>query len=260
MPKGRGFAPPTASDGIWFRHRGLPDPGPPLRASSTTTGLMLMGPWHDQMNTYPPPPPASYSDKNSKRNFKLSNNFSAHDNRNSFQDHGVYFGDGRTDRCLGKRNTAPPDRQHYTNKDYLKHRGRTSVDFMYHTVYDADYEGKNTESPPTRRRFPRIHDEGQSGLAKLNTSTTDWYNNNKEGASFRTPLQVLAVSQEPFLPQNKWKYSYHGKPDVYPPYDRTENKYLYPSWAKSLPLQEKPVDMTGSWSKDVKKTEVIAHH
>ncbi len=28
-----------------------------------------------------------------QRNFKLSNGFSAHDNRHSFQGHGVYFGD-----------------------------------------------------------------------------------------------------------------------------------------------------------------------
>lgn len=254
MPKGRGFAPPTESDGIWFRHRGLPDPGPPLRSSSTTTGLMLMGPWHEQMKAYPPQPPQSYADKNTARNFKLSNNFSAHDNRNSFQDHGVYFGNGQTDRTLGKRNTAPPERQHYTNKDYLKHRGRTAVDFSYLTEYDKFYKGEPTETPPTRRRFPREHAEGTSGLAKLNTSTTDWFQQEPQ-TKFRTPLQVLAVSQEPFLPANRWKYSYHGLSKCYPPYDRAENKYLYPSWAQSIPIEKGSNQAPSGYN-----TQIVAHH
>lgn len=73
---------------------------------------MLSGPY---TNTgYPPSPPPTYTSRdkvsyiflfylnkvcmilrphNILQNFKNSNNFSDHDNRNSFQDHGVYFGD-----------------------------------------------------------------------------------------------------------------------------------------------------------------------
>jgi len=198
---------------------------------------MLTGPWHDEMRTYPPRPPRPYTEKDS-RNFKLSNNFSAHDNRHSFQDHGVYFGDGDMSRSLGKRSTASPLRQHGTDKDYLKHRGRVIVNHEYNTIYDSDFQGQATAEPPTRRRFPRQHKEGAPGLAKLTTSTTRW--SEEASPELKTSTQVLAVSQEPFLPANHWKYSYHTNAPhalnkCYPPYDRPENKDLYPSWAQSTP-------------------------
>jgi len=236
MPKGRINVPPTKADGIWFQHRGLPDEGPPLRASATTTGCMLTGPWHDNTSKYPPVPPQPYTEKD-QRNFKLSNNFSAHDNRHFLQDHGVYFGNGVDTRVLGKRNKAPTARQHHTGHDYLKHNSRAPFDFDYNTVYDSDFLGKLTAEPPTRRRFPREHAEGVSSLVepvKLSTVTTGWSEN--VNAEKETPLQVLAVSQEPFLPANKWKYSYHGRSKCYPHYENKPIINPYPNWCRDAPL------------------------
>ena len=141
---------------------------------------------------------------------------------------------GQDSRTLGKRLTAPPDRQHYTEKQYLKHNGRLPVDFEDKTVYRSDYLGQATSAPPTMRRFPRIHKEGVPGMAKLDTTTTDWFR--EPDVPHRTPLHVLAVSQEPFLPPNHFKYSYHGRSNCYPPYNRGGDRLLpYPSWTLQDP-------------------------
>ena len=50
------------------------------------------------------------------------------------------------------------------------------------------------------------------------TTTTDWHKDTPPDA--QTRLDVLAASQEPFLPHNSWKYSFKGPHAVYPPYDR----------------------------------------
>ena len=135
---------------------------------------------------------------------------------------------GQDTRYLGKRLTAPTFRQHHTEKDMFKHYGRVVSDFDYNSIYSVNYEGNQSTQNPTRRRFPKIHKQGLPSLAKLDTTTTDWFK--EPDVPHTTPLQVLATSQEPFLGPNKWKYSNHGLSKCYPPYDKVDKDKPYPIW------------------------------
>lgn len=227
MPKGRGFAPPIDHDGNWFQHRGLPPESRRTREVTTSTGIMLKAPFDPSDSSYPPKPPSAYHHKDAV-NFQKTNAFSAHDNRNSFQNHGVYFGDGSGTRTLGKRLTAPTQRQHYTDKDNIKHNSRQAINFDYNTNYGIEYEGNQSTGRPSHRRFPKVHNEGTTGLAKLDTTTTDWFKN--PDVPHKTPLHVMAVAQEPFLGHNKWKYSNHGLSKCYPPYDKVNSREPFAFW------------------------------
>ncbi|XP_048746081.1 uncharacterized protein LOC125658732 isoform X2 [Ostrea edulis] len=151
-------------------------------------------------------------------NYRTSNKFSEHDNRNAFQDHGVYFGSGRDERTLGRKITLPELRLHHSEKTFLKHHSRNPVDADLNTNYRVAYIGQPTEHPPVHRRFARKYKEPETGSIKLQTTTTDWYK--PPEVPHRTSTRVLAVSQEPFPKHNPWKYSNHGMRDIYPPYER----------------------------------------
>lgn len=237
MPKGRSFAPPTGTDGIWFHHRGLPEIQL-SREDGTSTGFMLTAPFRDSTSCYPPAPPQPYHSKDTG-SFSTSNLFSAHDNRHSFQDHGVYFEDGRLDRSLGRRLTAPNYRQHSTEQDALAHLGRgQAYGGDYHTVHGRNYTGRRCDSPPSQRRFPKVHPDPQEGCITPSTKTTSWFPDSD--IIHKTPTHVLAVSQEPFLKPNRWKYSYHGLHKCYPPYERINSqRESFPSW-----LLEEPSDQS----------------
>ncbi|XP_074642730.1 testis-expressed protein 36-like isoform X2 [Tubulanus polymorphus] len=230
MPKGRSFAPDTHGDGVWFHHRGLTDPGPLRREKDTTQGLMFTTPYMTEYKRVPFPPPAPYLQKES-RNYKRDNPFSMHNNRHSLQDHGVYFGNGKDTRFYGKTVMAP-ERQHKSDKEFLLHSGRHIYAYDYRSSYRSNFLGDKCEEPPVYRRFPQHHKEGESGIASLATQTTSAFDADD---THRTPLQVLASSQEPFLKTNKWKYSYHGLPRIYPSYDLKN----HPNHLKSKATQQK---------------------
>ena len=136
---------------------------------------------------------------------------------------------GRDTRFLGKQILPTPLRQHHTDQDFLKHYGHKCVDYDYNTMYSTAYERRPHSDPLLRRRFPRVYQEPQSGLAKLNTTTCNWYR--PPDVPHKTPLQTLAISQEPYLQPSKWKYSYHGLPKCYPPYDTAATKEVFPLWS-----------------------------
>ncbi|XP_071484048.1 testis-expressed protein 36-like [Diadema antillarum] len=195
MPKSRANAPSTSEDGIWFQTRGW-SAAPSMRDTSTTTGLMLSTKFNEDVSNKPQPPPQPYNDL-SERSYLHSNPFSMHDNRHSFQSHGVYFGHG-----LGKRLEHGSKRQH-NSKDFVTWN---SPDRCYQTDYQAEYEGKPTRHPPSHRRFPRTFPEREEGLIDLPTSTTHVYQ--PPMVPYATPTQVLVSSKEPHLKPNPWKYSY----------------------------------------------------
>lgn len=125
---------------------------------------------------------------------------------------------GQSTRQLGRNLIDPHLRLHNTNKDFLKHFGRNVIDFDYHSTYQKSFLGKDTEMPPSRRRFPKSLPPAEPGPVALTTTTTDWFPSSSH--KHKTDTQVLAVSQEPFLKHNPWKYSFHSKRNVYPPYER----------------------------------------
>ncbi|XP_013383165.1 testis-expressed protein 36 [Lingula anatina] len=222
MPKGRNFAPSTQADGIWFPHRGYEEYArQPERTLDTSTGTMLTTTFHPQSSNIPNPPPEPYF-KKEYRTFKHKNDFSAHDNRHSFQDHGVYFGDGNESRFLGKRLKRTDQRQHYTGKDFVKHYGRITIASDFNSTYGTSFLGEPTEKPPSYRRFPKLHTNSHPGPVNLSTTSRSWIK--QEELPFKTPTQVLASSQEPFLKHNCWKYSYNGISKVYPPFDEIRQK------------------------------------
>lgn len=217
MARGRRHVPPATEVGIWFQHRGSQSAGSTLRQDATSTGYMLSAPFRATSAQVPLKPPPKFETK-SERNYRTSNRFSEHDNRNSFQDHGVYFGDGQSTRQLGRNLIDPHLRLHNTGKDYLKHMGREVTDYDYHSTYNTSYHGRDTEEPPRFRRFQKSLPPASPGRPELTTTTTAWIPS--ESSKYKTHTQVLAVSQEPFLKHNPWKYSYHSKRNVYPPYER----------------------------------------
>lgn len=111
-------------------------------------------------------------------------------------------------------------RLHHTDNVYLKHNDRKPINFDLNTSYGKAFTGQSTTQPPVHRRFPKRYKPPSTGPAKLDTRTTDWYK--PPEVPFRTPTQVLATSQEPFLKHNPWQYSYHGMKQIYPQYDRKE--------------------------------------
>ncbi|XP_045189327.2 testis-expressed protein 36-like isoform X2 [Mercenaria mercenaria] len=217
MARGRRHVPPATEVGIWFQHRGAHSASSLQRQDATSTGSMLSGPFRSSSAQYPMPPPPNFQTK-SDRNYRLSNRFSEHDNRNAFQNHGVYFGDGQNTRHLGRNLIDPHLRLHSTDKDYLKHLGREVTNYDYHSTYNKSYLGRDIEEPPRYRRFSKSLPPAEQGTVPLSTTTTAWLPT--ASPQHKTDTQVLAVSQEPFLKHNPWKYSYNPKRNVYPPYER----------------------------------------
>lgn len=217
MGRSRRHVPPATEVGVWFSHRGANSAGSLARDEATSTGVMLSGPFKSSSARIPQPPPSPFSSKTDV-NYRTSNRFSEHDNRHSFQNHGVYFGDGRDNRQLGRYLVSPDQRMHHTENTFLKHFGRDNFDFDYHTNYQNSYKGKNSGEVLTYRRYSKALKTPSPGPIPLGTTTTDWHPSSAK--EHQSDTQVLAVSQEPFLKHNAWKYSYHHKRNVYPPYDR----------------------------------------
>ena len=107
---------------------------------------------------------------------------------------------------------------HHTENSFLRHNGREQFDYDYHTNYQNSYKGRNLEEPPRHRRYAKALQTPSPGPIPLDTTTTDWHPTMSK--QHQTDTQVLAVSQEPFLKHNAWKYSYHHKKNIYPPYER----------------------------------------
>lgn len=133
---------------------------------------------------------------------------------------------GRDTRYLGRRLRSPKSRSHHTDNTFLKHYGRLPIDFSYNTVQSDSYQGDSITDPPEMRRFPKICQEPQEGRIKLDTTTSDWFK--CPDIPHKTPLHVLAVSQEPYLQHNAWKYSQNGPKTVYPPYDTKHIQRIRP--------------------------------
>lgn len=119
---------------------------------------------------------------------------------------------------MGRKIILPDLRLHHTEKEFLKHHGKTVIDRDLHTTYGTSFIGDQRTSAPVYRRFAKVYKQPSSGGVKLDTTTTDQFKS--PDVPYRTPTHVLAISQEPFLKHNAWKYSNHGLRKIYPPYDR----------------------------------------
>ena len=101
---------------------------------------------------------------------------------------------------LGRR-TFPDRCQHYSNNLIT-----WSADSDARSCYMASYQGAPGADNNRYRRFPRVHPEAKPSSAPLATTTTKWFQ--RPDVPYKTPLHVMAITQEPFLSPNKWVYSY----------------------------------------------------
>ncbi|XP_078485396.1 testis-expressed protein 36-like [Ciona intestinalis] len=200
MTKGRKHVPSQEEQGIWFQHRGMPV-NVENRSSGTTTGIMLHRESATDNNSHVKIPPVF-----AKRAKEAShtNCFSSHDNRNSFQDHGVYFGQG-----LGKQKVQGEQRQH-SSQDVVTWNKRNDPEYAQgiNSLYREDYSGVDVTNRTHHRRYSKHYKEPPQGLIKVSSNTTMWVDDNEKIDP--TFLQTLANSQEPHLQHNPWKYSYHA--------------------------------------------------
>jgi len=179
----------------------------------TSTKDMLEAPFSAQGRPRPPPVPFHTREE---AIYKDVNPFTQHDNRHYFQEHGVYLGNGRDTRTLGRRLQPVDSRLHHTDSGYLHHRAMVQPPVQDYTSITATCFRPPTQTDaPVRRRFQRSYTNTDNFPS---TTTTDWHKDTPPDA--QTRLDVLAASQEPFLPHNSWKYSFKGPHAVYPPYDR----------------------------------------
>ncbi|XP_076464056.1 uncharacterized protein LOC143296141 [Babylonia areolata] len=169
----------------------------------------------------PHPPPRSFLGR-AKISYKAAHPFSHHDDRNTIQDYGEYFGDGKITRFLGRKLLQPMhSRQDYTDSDFLMHHCRDPTLYSYSTEVSSNYTGRPATSSsaiPSKRQHPHLRQQPSSGpLRPLTTMTTEWCPEvPRSPRSIRTSNHVLAQSLKPYLKNNTWKYSYHRIPKAYP--------------------------------------------
>ena len=126
---------------------------------------------------------------------------------------------------------------HATDPDYFVHEGCEQFDT--HLTSNADYfRGTQSEEPIVHRRYPRRHILSESlrkareepgGTAIITTRNDEWFRNTGDG--FKLKTQTLINTQQPHLKPNKWKYSNHGLPRLYPPYNHSTRPL--PQWLVS---------------------------
>ncbi|ESO95171.1 hypothetical protein LOTGIDRAFT_160937 [Lottia gigantea] len=212
MVKGRMCVPSNETDGLWFQHIGT-EKNSLERSEATSTGRMMSAPFDSRNRNKPAPPPTPFTNKNDED----SNKFSEHDNRHLLQSDGSYFGNGKETRNLGRHLASLHKRQHLTDSYHLGHPShRVDPPYYIDTEYRTCYMGNKTEFPPVHRRFPKLYSAPKEGRIPLDTTTSDWFQ--QKEPTPKTPLRVMAISQQPFLKHNPFKYSYHGTPKVYPSY------------------------------------------
>ena len=91
------------------------------------------------------------------------------------------------------------------------HRHRRSSEGWRHSTLQADEALLKKFHAVTKsnfRRFPRSHPIPSSPTkSQLTTTATKWFHEKSDGAHV-TPLSVLAATQQPFLKDNPWAYSF----------------------------------------------------
>ncbi|XP_076806431.1 testis-expressed protein 36-like [Clavelina lepadiformis] len=201
MTKGRKFVPATSEHGLWFRHLNMPD-RIENRSTGTTTGIMLETGSSVDNSSHVKCPPIFQSQIKMLR--KRENPFTAHDNKNSFQDHGVYFTQG-----LGKQKIFGDKCQH-SSTDLLTWGRQISPTFSQdrNSLYREDFSYKQIRSQELHRRYSKQYPVPSNGLIGISSNTTLWVTKDEDIP--RTYLQTLANTQEPHSKPNPWKYSYHA--------------------------------------------------
>lgn len=177
MAKGRRFAPSKEKEGNWFVTRGWPRTLEVCKLQERRVASA----------------PKRFEERHEVPFRQFS--FSLHDNRHALQDEGEYFGNG-----LGRR-MSPERCQHYSSNLITWNATNDA-----RTCYATSYQGIPGEDNSRYRRFPRLHTGKKTGSSTEQTTTTKWFQ--RPDVPHKTPLNVLAITQEPLLSPNKWVYSF----------------------------------------------------
>lgn len=131
------------------------------------------------------------------------NTFSKHDNRHSLQDKGEYFGQG-----LGKKYFK--EINHHHRKTQFKISTPESQQNCLEEQKDKHSDSKTPQVITHHRRFPRQYNK-PSPNSTIPTDTTSWW---PPADNYRTPTQVLTITQTIPGQANSWRYSY--KSTIFP--------------------------------------------
>jgi len=105
--------------------------------------------------------------------------------------------------------------------------------YDYNTIYSDNYRGCQSSQPSVCcHSFPRQYQDAehrprpdQTGCLPPVTEDTS------TGQKCRPTTEILAMTQQPFLRNNNWKYSYHGMPRCYPAgFSRIDRSNPYPGF------------------------------
>ncbi|XP_072335333.1 testis-expressed protein 36 isoform X2 [Scyliorhinus torazame] len=175
MPKGRYCNPSTRNDGQWFYHPN----------SQESQFCRMPESTRNNCNTRP-----IQNLSPSKLNDKLPSLYDAHEK-----------GLGREKRNITKQTEHTIELWDHGNPREMSGR------FGF-TTYQTSYQGNQETERPFCRRFPKIPSKNSQNAHAQNPTDILWFG--KNSSVYRTPLEILGVTQHPLHPSSK--KSHHAKP------------------------------------------------
>ena len=126
----------------------------------------------------------------------------------------------RKTRSLGRRLPPASKCQHHTPFDFFNHNTHKLAVDESHTEGIIMSTEVPIEEQTVYRLFSRTYPSNFSSQGPMSSSTTKWFNDSLDGnfqRSIKPSTKTLAVSQQPYLQHNDWKYACKSKPNAYPP-------------------------------------------
>ncbi|XP_067858445.1 testis-expressed protein 36 isoform X2 [Heptranchias perlo] len=122
--------------------------------------------------------------------------FSTHDNRYSLDHTGEHLAFG-----LGQKKV--PVAKQTAHSVELWDRGTPSglTGRFGFTIYQTSYQGNQETERPFYRRYPKIPSKSSQSAQSRNTNDIMWFG--KNNSLYRTPLEVLGITQHPLHPSDK---------------------------------------------------------
>ncbi|CAG5120160.1 unnamed protein product [Candidula unifasciata] len=207
MTKGRQFVPSCANDGTWFAHKSQGGTQEGNNCNKTSKSTMLQA--QVSARSHPNNLPRLFI-RREKTSYRTSNPFSVHDKRHVIESQAEYLGNGSHMRHFGRRLHPIDCRLHHTDATFLHHNNSDSP-HRYSPTTATTYTDPCLLEPVTTRRFPKIYKTTETSQPPTRRASG-------HEIPYRTPLHVLAVTQQPLATHSDWKYSFHGDTSVYPPY------------------------------------------
>ncbi|CAF0879002.1 unnamed protein product [Didymodactylos carnosus] len=188
--------PKTAKEpGYWFKQRGYTDPSFDRR-QATTTGHMLNQVY--QSNSFKENTITPFLQDKSNTKKEYSNRCSEHDNRNTIQMYGEYFGQG-----CGKR--LMPNNVFRSRHSFLEH----NPEYVRATKSVSHHDYRGLQLP---EYLIYCANKNKMNKNKSNNILKEFNVNDNES----TPTELLYRNEYRKLPAYPWKYHYRTLSRAYP--------------------------------------------